>query len=262
MEPHLVQLGDDFPFYVASYDGVPSGEYEARFIYKEIFGDSCYDVAQLSDPRLIVDVGANIGLFTVYMKKKHPSCRLVAFEPAPDTFAVLQANLALHKLGGDGGGVVAHRLALGAEAGSGSLTFFPNLPGNSTLVPDEKARFRELLGKEVGTNFTDKMFGEQGKVEVAIRRLSDVLDEEHGGFEAIDLLKVDVEGAELSVLKGISEGHWGKIRNIVLETCDLSGEREELTKLLEEKGFSLESSKADWSPKGAQFYTIIARRLK
>ncbi|ATY66916.1 non-ribosomal peptide synthetase [Cordyceps militaris] len=257
MEPQLVQLGDDFPFYVASYNGVPSGEYEARFIYKEIFGDHCYDVAQLSDPRLIIDVGANIGLFSVYMKRKHPGCQLLAFEPAPDTFAVLTANVGLHAPDG----VETRQCALGPAPGTGALTFFPNLPGNSTLVPEEKRRFQALLGAEVGTNFTDKMFADAGSVEVAVRRLSDVLDE-RGDFDAIDLLKIDVEGAELGVLKGLSEAHWEKVRNVVLETCDLSSEREELIQLLEAKGFDLESTKADWSPKGAQFYTIIARRAK
>ncbi|KAM3504334.1 hypothetical protein MY10362_003638 [Beauveria mimosiformis] len=259
METQIVQLGDDFPCHVASYNGFPSGEQEARFIYKEIFGDNCYNVAQLSDPRFIVDVGANIGLFSVYMKSKFPACKVVAFEPAPDTFAVLTKNLALHAVDG----VRAHRCALGATAGQGSLTFFPNLPGNSTLVPDEKRQFQELLGAEVGTNFTDKMFGDAGKVQVQIKRLSDVLDEEEedeDGFAAIDLLKVDVEGAELNVLKGISDEHWAKVKNVVLETCDLSSKREALNKLLESKGFTLETSKADWSPKGAQFYTIIARR--
>lgn len=109
MEAQLIHLGNDFPFYVASYNGVPSGEYEARFIYKEIFGDSCYDDAQLSHPRLIVDVGANIGLFTVYLKKKYPDCKLLAFEPAPDTFKILTKNVALHKLEG----VEILQLALG-----------------------------------------------------------------------------------------------------------------------------------------------------
>ncbi|KAM3441309.1 hypothetical protein NHJ13734_002887 [Beauveria thailandica] len=259
METQIVQLGDDFPCHVASYNGFPSGEHEARFIYKEIFGDNCYDVAQLSDPRFIVDVGANIGLFSVYMKKRFPACQVVAFEPAPDTFAVLTRNLALHAVDD---GVRARQCALGAAAGQGSLTFFPHLPGNSTLVPDEKRQFQELLGAEVGTNFTDKMFGDAGKVQVQIERLSDVLlrEEEEHEFAAIDLLKVDVEGAELSVLKGISDEHWAKVKNVVLETCDLSSEREALNKLLESKGFTLETSKADWSPRGAQFYTIIARR--
>ncbi|KAJ2979714.1 hypothetical protein NQ176_g3085 [Zarea fungicola] len=254
MDTKIIKLGDDFSCHVASYNGFPSGEHEARFIYKEIFGDNCYDIAQLPDPRFIVDVGANIGLFTVYMKKKYPNCKLLCFEPAPDTFTVLNKNVALHKLEG----VQTYQCALGEETGQGFLTFFPHLPGNSTLVPDEKKRFQDLLGAEVGTNFTDKMFGDAGKVEVEIKRLSDALNSEE--FTTIDLLKVDVEGAELGVLKGLSDEHWNMVQNAVLETCDLSKDREELNLLLERKGFSIESSRADWSPKGAEFYTIVARR--
>lgn len=256
METQLVQLGEDFPCHVASYNGFPSGEHEARFIYKEIFGDSCYDIAQLGDPGFIVDVGANIGLFTVYMKKRYPQCKIWAFEPAPDTFNVLSKNVDLHKLEG----VRTHQCALGSDTSEGFLTFFPHLPGNSTLVPEEKKQFQDLLGAEVGTNFTDKMFGDAGKVQVQIKRLSDFLENE--AFEKIDMLKVDVEGAELEVLKGISDSHWKKIQNVVLETCDLSAGRADMNTLLEAQGFVLESSKADWSPKGAQFYTIIARRAQ
>ena len=54
----------------------------------------------------------------------------------------------------------------------------------------------------------------------------------------IDLLKIDCEGAEWSVLKGISDLHWPLIKSLVIEVHDLDGRLNKIQNLLGEKGFS------------------------
>ena len=54
------------------------------------------------------------------------------------------------------------------------------------------------------------------KYECQVRRLSDLIREE--GVERIDLLKVDVQRAEMDVLRGLEEEDWGKIEQIVKTT--------------------------------------------
>jgi hypothetical protein len=46
-----------------------------------------------SAPRTVVDIGANIGIFTLYARQQWHDARIVAFEPAPENFALLQENL-------------------------------------------------------------------------------------------------------------------------------------------------------------------------
>ena len=55
----------------------------------------------------------------------------------------------------------------------------------------------------------------------------------------IDLIKVDVEGAELDVLEGISQAHWPMIRRVVAEVHDIDGRMTALTGLLKAQGFAV-----------------------
>ena len=74
------------------------------------------------------------------------------------------------------------------------------------------------------------------KVECDLNTLSSIIEKEH--IEKIDLLKIDCEGAEWSVLKGISDEHWPLIKSLVIEVHDLDGRLNQIQKLLGEKGFS------------------------
>ncbi len=78
--------------------------------------------------------------------------------------------------------------------------------------------------------------GERELVAAKLRRLGDVLEEQQVGD--IDLLKVDVEGAELSVLRGIKPEQWPRIKQVTLEVENFDTVRQ-LAALLRSKGFNV-----------------------
>lgn len=65
----------------------------AAHIFYEIFLLDQYPKSLLCDAKVIVDVGANIGLFSYYARRHAPNARIFAYEADPDTFAVLDVNL-------------------------------------------------------------------------------------------------------------------------------------------------------------------------
>ncbi|KAL2153717.1 hypothetical protein VTH82DRAFT_4872 [Thermothelomyces myriococcoides] len=252
-EPQLLELEPGFSVYIGA-------ERDARFIYKEIYHDHCYDIAPLSSTPFIIDAGANIGLFTLYMKAKYPSARVLAFEPVPQIFDLYRRNLALH--GVPEADVDVRCCALGAEAEAAKpLTYFPNAPGNSTFVPGEKELLRKALPQEHYQRMIDRSSAGATRVPVPVERLSRFLDEPaYADLRRIDLLKVDVESWELDVLRGLDDRHWKLIRNVAVEVSELSGLREAVETLLRSKGFAVDRELASWSYETAPTYTVLAKR--
>jgi hypothetical protein len=78
---------------------VPVNEFMTLFIYKEIFVDGCYDLPlTMSAAPIIVDVGANTGLFIVRMKQLYPRAKVLGDEPLPSNYSQLKRTLELSGL--------------------------------------------------------------------------------------------------------------------------------------------------------------------
>src|SRR4051812_8164513 len=69
---------------------------ETQYVYQEIFQERVYfkHGIDLQDGETVFDIGANIGLFTMFVKENFPAAKVYAFEPGPEIARVLQANVA------------------------------------------------------------------------------------------------------------------------------------------------------------------------
>lgn len=140
---------------------------------------------------MVFDVGAHKGQTSSYFCKLFPQSIIHAFEPSPDLFAEIEKNLSKRK------NIRCHNFALGETNEKAFLT-----------RPDS-----DLCGQVVKAQETNS-------TSISVRRLDEFCLIEH--ISAIDLLKVDVEGNELSVLKGASGMiERNAIRAILLE-CDFN----------------------------------------
>lgn len=223
-----VRLTDELT--VTTFD-TPWSVGEARYLYDEIFTHDDYlgQLPPLRPGSVVIDAGANIGLFSLRVAQSCPNARVFAFEPVPDVCALLRRNLS------DAGFADAqvHQVALGARTGSATLTYFRQLPANSTAHPEEKPAEWTASMRALDPDRADEILAtEQVKVDVA--RLSDVWPD---GASTIDLLKIDVEGAELDVLHGIDDRHWPTVAHIVAEVQDVGDRLDEVLKLLDRRGF-------------------------
>jgi FkbM family methyltransferase len=247
---------------------------ELRQFYEDIFEHRSYLRGGLTLPpgAVVFDVGANIGLFTLFAGLNSPGAQIFAFEPAPALAEILAANAANAAIAGCR--VTLCPYGLGARSGSASFTFYPHSSGLSSFYPDpvaEAAILRQLItnqlerggrpGIETLRGYEDELVRERLRGETmscAIRTLSEVIREH--AVPRIDLLKIDVEKSEADVLEGISPADWPKILQAVVEVHDVAGRLRAVEELFSKHGFEVTSEQEDLY-RGSDRYNLYARRL-
>ena len=128
-------------------------------------------------PGAIIDVGANLGLFTLLLRKKYPNYPIVAFEPSPSTFAALKENVRRNQATNIG----CHAIAL------------TDYDGTVSFCTREHARANAGISN-ARTNIMEPI------IQVPCTTLDSFASA--NSFEDIAFLKVDVEGFETSVFRG------------------------------------------------------------
>jgi FkbM family methyltransferase len=136
------------------------GEFVAAF---EVFAADDYGIDLSTPVRRVLDLGANIGFAAMLLAERYPDAEIVCVEAAPDTFAVLEANIA---------GIERIR-ALNLAVGTDGPVFV------------------DLAAPSVERQMTEHGTEVPG---ISLHRLLDDL-----GWEYLDLLKIDVEGAEFTI---------------------------------------------------------------
>ena len=242
-------------------------EGETRFLFREIFTEQIYlrHGISLGEGACVLDVGASIGLFSLWASRLANGVRVFAFEPAPAAFQALRLNGEIH------GGIQVFDFGLSREERRADLTFYPHLTLMSSLYADAGQE------REVVRSFLERSQRERGEeaprgalleellenrlvsetVTVSLRRLSDFLREY--GIDRIDLLKIDVQKSELDVLAGIDDEDWPKIRQIALEVHDLEGRVRQVMELLDARGFEVEVEQES-ALAGTPLFDVYARR--
>ena len=147
--------------------------------FEQVFVLGEYDVRLPTPPRTVIDGGANVGAAAVYFAHRYPEARIAAVEPDPENVDLLRRNVALYP------GVRP------IQAGLWAL-----------LNPADRP--------------WDRRVGE-GAGGIPALTVEDVMDALGGG--PLDLLKLDIEGAEVEVFR--SSAAWiGRVGTIIVETHD------------------------------------------
>jgi FkbH-like protein/FkbM family methyltransferase len=231
--------------------------YETEYLYEEIFVDQVYlkHGIVLNDGDCVIDGGANIGVFSLFVQQRCKNAHIYAFEPSPPAFEALNINLTLY-----GSDVRAFNCGLSDKNAEAPFTFYRKsslFSGFHANSKHDRMAIRTIIRNALQRNisvdtelvdaFADELIEQRLESETYMSRLktlSSVIEEQQ--IERIDLLKIDIEKSELLALKGIAEEHWGIIKQIVMEIHDREGELViEITSLLKEKGFNLVMEKEE-----------------
>ena len=131
------------------------------------------------NPSIIIDGGANIGKYSLTLKTYCADCTIYAFEPVKDTFEELQVNTQAHTA------IIAVNQGLYSEKISKHINLFPSHT-HSSLYP-----IHGLSDQPIGTTEIELISG-------------DKFAEDHN-IEHIDLVKLDLEGAEYEAIVGFQK---------------------------------------------------------
>ena len=157
-------------------------------LFREIFVYRLYDVPLKSAAPRIIDCGSNIGMSIIFFKNLYPDAHITGFEPQPLVFQTLQGNVERNSLHD----VVLHQKALSDTAGT--IEFFVKAAEPGAL------------------NASVYAADGQTAIQVQADRLSSYIDGD------VDLLKLDIEGAEEVVLKELEQQD--KLRHVSNIACE------------------------------------------
>jgi FkbM family methyltransferase len=164
---------------------------------REIFAEECYLFKASNENPVILDIGANIGVSVLWFKMNYPTSKIFAFEADNDIFQILKQNVGYLK------DVDLHQKAV--------------------WISNEVLSFQSD-GADGGSLLTS---GENVKRVQGIRLRDFICD-----FQEIDFLKIDIEGAEASVIKDCHDVLY-KVNHIFIEYHSLNGKIQELGEILD-----------------------------
>lgn len=267
---------------------------ETDWLYEEIFQDDLYTSRKIKlDPGAVVfDCGANIGLFALFCHHKTGGkVQVHSFEPMPKIHAVCAANA--KRFGGEDKHLKTYQVGVSDKPSKVTFDFHPHFSIWSTSdAAFDKSREERLMrdmpsilhqvrwmpnfiGVPLGRWLIRSVLNKVEKVEAELTTVSHMIQQT--GVERIDLLKIDVEGAEIAVLKvrprpdpalsggaaakqrehvqpgvccsrfvsplwcrvqGVSDADWPKVQQVVLEAEDFKSV-EVIRGILASKGFAV-----------------------
>jgi len=143
-----------------------------EYLFTEVFVLRDYQFKSTQKQPLIIDCGANIGMSILYFKHLYPEAKIIAFEANPGTYELLLKNIKENSIDH----VECHHLALSDT--TGEISFYHD---------EEKGTLHSSIIESRGGHL---------KVMIPTKKLSQTIAQ----FESIDLIKIDVEGAEQRII--------------------------------------------------------------
>jgi FkbM family methyltransferase len=209
---------------------IDDNDADTQYIYNEVFDSQIYHHQEMRLPKspTIMDIGANIGLYTIWAQRRYQPKAIYCYEASPRTFAYLEDNVR-RLVRPDITKVSTCNCAVASTRGQKLVLHqSTKISGISTLLDESKVSWigQASAGHHLETH------------EVASSTVSAEIDAHR--LMAVDILKIDVEGYFLEVLKGIAPEHVQKIRNIVMEVDylpELGIKPEEAERMLQAMGY-------------------------
>jgi len=218
---------------------------------------------RIADGDVVVDIGANVGLFGAFCHLEADHVTVHAIEPAPASAALLRTNTARQPWA-----TVVHELAIDDHDGTLPFTYFDecSLLSGLRADPTEAAVLGQAYARRqsMRAGLTSPALGDAFPAvwrpvvcEVKVETLETFLD--RNGVATVGLLKIDAEGSELDVLSSTTQATWSRIRQVVVEVHGGAAAAQRAVELLATAGFETRIGQ-DIAYAGSDTFMVWARR--
>ncbi len=173
-----------------------------RYIINEVWIHNLYTQEfGIREKDIVLDIGAHIGIFSIFASKIARKGKVYAFEPSPESFKLLKENISLNNL--------------------------------KNIIPVNKGFSSKKGGRKMyisNEDHREDSFYSRGKKEIEIKTISlnDFFKEYN--IDKIDFLKMDCEGAEYEIFRNSSKKSLRKLKKIAMEYHNI-GEKKNLNSL-------------------------------
>lgn len=206
-------------------------------IIDEVLVNDQYKLKKLGSPKIIVDIGAHIGIFSLAIAQMCPNSTIIAYEPFKENYQLLKKNITANGFSN----IIFHQKALSAK--KETVTIFINKfnTGGHSLFPNNSGK----------------------KIKVKSISLEDVFVENK--LNTIDLLKIDCEGGEYDIILKASKETLQKVNEIIFELHKTERtikyhSPKELISFLTSNGYKIKILKEIYYKNEGRFWIVHAKR--
>jgi len=191
-------------------------------VFHEIFTERDYQhiESEIKNAKnVIIDIGAHIGLFALYLNALNPNVKIVSFEPEERNYNLLKRNIKENRATN----ITVKNLAVSSEEGQKILYISADSHNHS-------------LKKE-----SINIISEKKTISISAENL-------FGKFEKIDLVKMDCEGAEFEILASMSRESFARINCFAIEYHEYvyGDNSNDLRNILERNGFKVQKNQSKY----------------
>lgn len=276
---------------------------DLQFLFEEVFEQNCYlrHGVQLQRGDVVLDIGSNIGMFSMASAAAvGPEGLVFSAEPLPQLHKAQSQNIETHRQWCKQRGVhpaPVRLLQTGVGDGSAqqaTFTLYTEAAGWSSMQPDDaevEANMGVFLRRSLASGagiapgwaawagrllqslapawlfdwgwrwYVRRMLRARQEVACSMCTVSDIMSSHQ--LKRVDLLKIDVERAELAVLRGVALKDWPRIKQVSMEVHDSGGRLPEVLRILrEDVNFDICVVEQSDMLKGSSLYNIYCTRTQ